>query len=137
MSTSRPELRIVGAGMAGLVAALQAQAASAPVTLVEKGDAPGGSRALSGGTLWCAKSYEDLGRLVPRGDPLLGRVLIEDYAEGVAWLQSLGATLTPLPPFPTAWSTSWNPPRAPLCATWLTASSPRAAHCSPKPQASP
>ena len=100
MSTSRPELCIVGAGMAGLVAALQAQAAGARVTLVEKGDAPGGSLALSGGTLWCAKSYEDLRRLVPRGDPLLGRVLVEDYAEGVAWLQSLGATLTPLPSLP-------------------------------------
>ena len=27
-------------------------------------------------------------------------MLVEDYAEGVAWLQSLGATLTPLPSLP-------------------------------------
>ena len=91
---------VVGAGMAGLVAAVQAQELGAQVTLVEKGDAPGGSFAMSGGTLWCAKSMDDLRRLVPRGDPVLGRVLVEEYPAGVQWLQQLGATLTPLPSLP-------------------------------------
>lgn len=91
---------VVGAGMAGLVAAVQAQELGAQVTLVEKGDAPGGSLALSGGTLWCAKSIDDLRRLVPRGDPVLGRVLVEEYPAGVQWLQQLGATLTALPSLP-------------------------------------
>ncbi len=91
---------VVGAGMAGLVAAVQAQERGAQVTLVEKGDAPGGSLAMSGGTLWCAKSVDDLRRLVPRGDPVLGRVLVEEYPAGVQWLQQLGATLTMLPSLP-------------------------------------
>lgn len=100
MLTIAPAIIVVGAGMAGLVAALQAQELGARVTLVEKGETPGGSLAMSGGTLWCAQSYEDLRRLVPRGDPILGRVLVDDYADGVAWVQELGATLTPLPSLP-------------------------------------
>ncbi len=85
---------IVGAGMAGLVAAVQAVELGARVVLLEKGDAPGGSLALSGGTLWCPRTYDDLRRLVPRGDPELGRVLVEDFEDGVQWLKQLGARLT-------------------------------------------
>lgn len=87
---------VVGAGMAGLVAAVRAQQLGAKVTLLEKGPAPGGSLALSGGTLWTARTVQDLQRLVPRGHPLLGPILVDDFPDGVAWLQSLGATLTPL-----------------------------------------
>ncbi len=93
-------LIVVGAGMAGLVAALQAQSLGAQVTLLEKGDMPGGSLGLSGGTLWCARTVDDLRRLVPRGDPDLGRVLVEDFPAGVEWLRGQGATLTPLPSLP-------------------------------------
>jgi len=100
MSSIAPSVIVVGAGMGGLVAALQAQELGARVTLVEKGDTPGGSLAMSGGTLWCAKSYADLRRLVPRGDPGLGRILVEAYPDDVAWLQAQGATLTPLPSLP-------------------------------------
>jgi succinate dehydrogenase/fumarate reductase flavoprotein subunit len=88
---------VVGAGMAGLVAATQAQTLGARVALLEKGDAPGGSLGLSGGTLWCARTYEDLRRLVPRGDPTLARVLVDDFESGVQWLRSIGAMLTPIP----------------------------------------
>lgn len=97
---SEQNIIVVGAGMAGLVAALQAQALGAQVTLLEKGAAPGGSLWLSGGTLWCAKTVEDLKRLVPRGDPVLGPILVEDCPAGVAWLQSLGARLTRLDSLP-------------------------------------
>lgn len=91
---------IVGAGMAGLCAALQARELGADVEVLEKGDVPGGSLAMSGGTLWCAASYEDLRRLVPRGDPLLARALVDDYADGVSYLQAHGAVLTRLPSLP-------------------------------------
>jgi succinate dehydrogenase/fumarate reductase flavoprotein subunit len=87
---------VVGAGMAGLVTAVRAQQLGAQVTLVEKGTPPGGSLALSGGTLWCARTDEDLRRLVPRGHPVLGPLLVEDFPAGVEWLRSIGATLTPL-----------------------------------------
>jgi succinate dehydrogenase/fumarate reductase flavoprotein subunit len=85
---------VVGAGMAGLVAAVRAQELGARVTLLEKGPSPGGSLALSGGTLWCACTVEDLQRLVPRGHPVLGPLLVEDFPDGVAWAKSLGAPLT-------------------------------------------
>lgn len=85
---------VVGAGMAGLVAAVRAQQLGARVTLLEKGPSPGGSLAMSGGTLWCARTADDLRRLVPRGHPVLGPLLVEDYPDGVDWLRSLGATLT-------------------------------------------
>ena len=91
---------VVGAGMAGLVAAVQAQMRGARVVLLEKGSAAGGLLALSGGTLWCARTYEDLRRLVPRGDPELWRVLVNDFAAGVEWLKSCGATATLLPSEP-------------------------------------
>jgi succinate dehydrogenase/fumarate reductase flavoprotein subunit len=87
---------VVGAGMAGLVAAVRAQQLGANVTLLEKGSSPGGSLALSGGTLWCPRTVQDLQRLVPRGHPVLGPLLVEDFPDGVAWLQSLGLTLTRL-----------------------------------------
>ena len=98
--TGGADVVVVGAGMAGLVAALQAQLLGARVVLVEKGDEPGGSLALSGGTLWCARTHEDLLRLVPRGDPELGGVLVSDFDEGVAWLRENGATVTLLPSEP-------------------------------------
>jgi succinate dehydrogenase/fumarate reductase flavoprotein subunit len=95
-----PTIVVAGAGMAGLVAALQAQEKGAHVILLEKSRHPGGSLALSGGTLWCARTYDDLRRLVPRGHPELGHVLVAEYAAGVHWLQALGASLSPLDSLP-------------------------------------
>jgi len=91
-----PRIVVAGAGMAGLVTAVQAQDSSAEVVLLEKGPAPGGSLALSGGTLWCPRTVDDLRRLVPRGDAELGGVLVEDFPAGVEWLRAQGAKLTPL-----------------------------------------
>lgn len=91
---------VVGAGMAGLCSALQARELGAHVTLIEKGATPGGSLAMSGGTVWCAASYADLRRLVPLGDPILGRVLVDGYQAGIDWLRGHGATLTRLDSLP-------------------------------------
>ena len=49
------QIVVVGAGMAGLVAAVQAQELGADVVVLEKGDEPGGSMAMSGGTVWCRR----------------------------------------------------------------------------------
>lgn len=111
MTTQHDEsdVLVIGGGMAGLVAALQAQALGARVTVLEKGPAVGGSLALSGGTIWCARTIEDLRRLVPRGDPELGAALVADFEPGIAWLRGLGATLTPLPSEPHR-SVYWTEP---------------------------
>ena len=103
------DVLVIGGGMAGLVAALQAQALGARVTVLEKGPAVGGSLALSGGTIWCARTVDDLRRLVPRGDPDLGAALVADFEPGIAWLRGLGATLTPLPSEPHR-SVYWTEP---------------------------
>jgi len=103
------DVLVVGGGMAGLVAALQAQALGARVTVLEKGPAVGGSLAMSGGTIWCARTHDDLRRLVPRGDPELGAALVADFEPGIAWLRGLGATLTPLPSEPHR-SVYWTEP---------------------------
>jgi succinate dehydrogenase/fumarate reductase flavoprotein subunit len=103
------DVLVIGGGMAGLVAALQAQALGARVTVLEKGPAVGGSLALSGGTIWCARTVEDLRRLVPRGDPELGAALVADFEPGIAWLRDLGATLTALPSEPHR-SVYWTEP---------------------------
>jgi succinate dehydrogenase/fumarate reductase flavoprotein subunit len=108
---SQQELVIVGAGMAGLVTAIRAQQLGASVTLLEKGPAPGGSLAMSGGTLWCARTVEDLRQLVPRGHRVLGPRLVADYPAGIAWLRELGASLTEIESKPdrTVFMTEPNP----------------------------
>jgi succinate dehydrogenase/fumarate reductase flavoprotein subunit len=94
-STENPQLVIVGAGMAGVTAGLQAQELGAQVVLIDKGETAGGSFAMSNGVLWCARTYDDLRRLIPMGDPELGRVLVEDFPDGVQWLENLGITFVP------------------------------------------
>lgn len=95
-----PRIVVAGAGMAGLVTAVAAQETGAEVVLLEKGPAPGGSLALSGGTLWCPRTVDDLRRLVPRGDAQLGCVLVEDFPAGVEWLVTLGVSIAPLDTLP-------------------------------------
>ena len=85
-----PDVIVIGAGMGGLVAAVRAQELGARVTLIEKGSAIGGTMVMSGGGIWCAKTYEGIRRLVPRGDPDLCRTLVEDFPGAIQWLEGLG-----------------------------------------------
>jgi 3-oxosteroid 1-dehydrogenase len=48
------DVLIIGAGAAGLVAALAAHEAGASVTIIDKGDRLGGTAAISGGIVWVA-----------------------------------------------------------------------------------
>lgn len=82
---------VVGAGMAGLVAAVRAQQLGAEVMLLEKGEAVGGTMTMSGGGIWCFQTYEGLRRVVPRGDADLCRTLVEDFPGAVEWLEALDA----------------------------------------------
>ena len=50
------DVLIIGAGAAGMAAALSAHAAGAAVTLVEKGERLGGTAAVSGGIIWAANN---------------------------------------------------------------------------------
>ena len=54
--SEQTDVLIIGAGAAGMAAALTAHAAGASVTLVEKGDRLGGTAAVSGGIIWAANN---------------------------------------------------------------------------------
>ena len=56
MAESETDVLIIGAGAAGLTAALAAHEAGATVTIIEKGDRLGGTAAISGGIVWVANN---------------------------------------------------------------------------------
>lgn len=95
--TEKGSVLVVGAGMGGLVAAVRAQELGADVTLIEKGSQVGGTMVMSGGGIWCAKTYEGIRKLVPRGNPDLCRALVENFTDSVEWLEGIKAPVTNIP----------------------------------------
>src|SRR3954447_14713090 len=89
---------IVGGGMAGLSAALAAGEASADVLVLESEPAVGGSMALSGGLIWGPATYELARQWVPRGNPDLQRILIDELGPAWDWLEAHGLPLDPAVP---------------------------------------
>jgi len=85
---------VVGAGMAGTVAALTASERGGHILMLEKAERPGGSAAISGGLIWTDPTYEALRERMPGGDPDLGRVLVDGYDAGVSWLREQGIEMT-------------------------------------------
>jgi succinate dehydrogenase/fumarate reductase flavoprotein subunit len=77
--------------MAGLVAAARARELGAEVTLLEKGDRPGGSMLLSSGVVWRYLDFDEFRRQCPDGDPVLQRLVWERLDAALAWLERLGA----------------------------------------------
>src|SRR4051794_37278435 len=89
------EVIIVGGGMAGLTAALAAAEAGADVMVLESEDSVGGSMAISGGLIWAPATYELARRWIPRGDPALQRILVDEVEDAWSWLEDLGLPLEP------------------------------------------
>jgi succinate dehydrogenase/fumarate reductase flavoprotein subunit len=85
------ELVVAGAGMAGLVAAARARELGASVTVLEKGDRPGGSFRYSSAFIWRYREWETFRAQCPGGDPRLQRLVFERLDESLEWLESLGA----------------------------------------------
>jgi succinate dehydrogenase/fumarate reductase flavoprotein subunit len=88
---------VLGAGMAGLTAALVAQESGARTLCLEKEDAPGGSLAISGGYVWTVDSLDEYRSLSPEGDLTLGRMVVEDLPTAVEWLAEHGVELLAVP----------------------------------------
>lgn len=84
-------LTVVGAGMAGLVAAARARELGLEATVVEKGDRPGGSMRLSSCVIWRYDTLERFRAECPGGDPELQRLIVERLDDAIAWLERLGA----------------------------------------------
>src|SRR3954447_24946128 len=83
------DLLVLGAGMAGLSAAAKAASEGGSVVLVEKGEAIGGSAAYAG-FIWTAPTADVMREVNPDGDPALGRRIVEDYDDAIAFVRSLG-----------------------------------------------
>src|SRR3954468_16391612 len=80
--------------MAGLSAAAHARERGADVVVYEKGDRAGGSMLLSSGVIWRHRDFDLFRTECPAGDPQLQR-LVRDRLDGdLAWLESLGASVT-------------------------------------------
>jgi fumarate reductase flavoprotein subunit len=85
---------IVGGGLAGLTAALRVTELGARVTLLEKGDSPGGSFVYSSGYIWSYRDLPTFRREAPGGDATLQRLILEGLGSNLNWLE--GAAGTPL-----------------------------------------
>ena len=94
MGDSR-EVIVVGCGMAGLTAGLAAAEAGGDVLVLESEPSVGGSMALSGGLIWSPATYELARQWVPRGDPGLQRILVDELEPAWSWLENHGLPLDP------------------------------------------
>jgi succinate dehydrogenase/fumarate reductase flavoprotein subunit len=88
------DLLVIGGGMAGLTAGAWAARKGARVVVVERAPTLGGSAALAG-FIWSTPTFEALRAVNPGGDPELGRVLVDGFADGVDWVRSVGADCGP------------------------------------------
>jgi succinate dehydrogenase/fumarate reductase flavoprotein subunit len=88
-SDSIVDLLVFGGGMAGMSAAARACSDGASVILVEKAPAIGGS-AMYAGFIWTAPTVEVMREVNPEGDPALSTRVVDNYADGLNWVRSLG-----------------------------------------------
>jgi succinate dehydrogenase/fumarate reductase flavoprotein subunit len=84
-------LTILGAGMAGLVAAARARELGVDAVCHEKGDRPGGSMRLSSCVIWRYRSVAQFRDECPGGDAALQRLVVERLDDSIGWLESRGA----------------------------------------------
>jgi succinate dehydrogenase/fumarate reductase flavoprotein subunit len=84
---------IAGGGLAGLTAALRAAELGARVTLLEKGDRPGGSFVYSSGYIWSYVDLPTFRREAPGGDAVLQRLILERLGSCLTWLEDEGGPL--------------------------------------------
>ena len=84
---------VAGGGLAGLTAALRATELGARVTLLEKGDRPGGSFLLSSGYVWSYRDMPTYRTEAPGGTVALQRLVLDRLGFSLNWLEGAGGTL--------------------------------------------
>ncbi len=103
MSDTTPEtildadLLIIGGGMAGLSAGARAAEAGKRVIVVEKSGDIGGNAMMAGGYVWTVPTARHL-RGCDDGDPALGAIVIDGYADAIAWLKQRGVVISKMIP---------------------------------------
>jgi len=83
------DLLVIGAGMAGLTAAAKATREGSKVLVVEVSGDVGGSARFAG-YAWTAPSRDVMDTVNPLGDETLRHALVDRFADGVAWIRSVG-----------------------------------------------
>jgi len=86
-------LLVAGGGLAGLVAAARALELGASVTVLEKGDRPGGSFVYSSGYIWSYRDLPTFRREAPGGDPDLQALVLGRLEEALSWLEASGGVI--------------------------------------------
>ena len=109
MKSSECDVLVVGAGGAGLTAAIEARTQGARVILIEKNDAPGGTTAWSIGSFTATQTphqlaagiedspdahFDDMpkfaGKDADRDNPDLRRLFVDNANDTLRWLMSMG-----------------------------------------------
>ncbi|WP_427165416.1 FAD-dependent oxidoreductase [Streptomyces sp. C1-1] len=94
MDAEAVDLLVIGGGMAGLSAAARVATEGGSVILVEKAERTGGSARFAG-FVWTTPTIEEMRQVNPDGDPELATALVGGFADGVAWIRSLGVECRP------------------------------------------
>lgn len=94
MGAETVDLLVIGGGMAGLSAAARVASEGGTVVVVERAERTGGSARFAG-FVWTTPSVEEMRRVNPDGDPELATALVDGFADGVAWIRSLGVECRP------------------------------------------
>ncbi|MGZ5836378.1 MAG: FAD-dependent oxidoreductase [Xanthobacteraceae bacterium] len=89
------DVLIVGAGMAGLSAALSAAEDGAYTLVLEKSDRIGGNASIAAGMFLGSADFDGLHAYIPDGDPALQRALCADFDASLLWLEAHGLPLGP------------------------------------------
>jgi succinate dehydrogenase/fumarate reductase flavoprotein subunit len=90
----RADLLVAGGGMAGLAVAARAAERGLRVVVAEKRRSLGGAAALSAGIVWTAPDIATIARVVPDGDPALGRALVEGFEPAVDAVRAAGIAVS-------------------------------------------
>jgi hypothetical protein len=83
---------VVGAGLAGLAAALAAVEQGAHVRLLEQSAEPGGATIQSAGWIWRYRDRDTARRFAPHAEDAVRDVVVNELDAQLAWLERLGVT---------------------------------------------
>lgn len=88
-----PRVAVIGAGLAGLVAAVAAQEAGATIVVFERADEAGGATRDSAGWMWRYRDAATARTCAPHGDPVVQAAVVERFDDDLAWLEARGVAL--------------------------------------------
>ena len=91
--SGRPRVGVVGAGLAGLVAAIAAHDAGADVVVLERSDEPGGATRDSAGWTWRYRDLASARASAPHGDPVVQQAIVDRLDDDLAWLEAMGVAV--------------------------------------------